>query len=105
MLISFVQGQTVLSKSACWQGLQTEVSPANSAIGLRLDGDWTPPLSPCPSEVRHFLPYSSSMGEGQRLREDGETKQLRCLTLLRDWTLWDRDWIAIGRRLGDPQAK
>ena len=52
--------------------LQAEVSPPNSAIGRRLDGDWTAigrvsPVRPCPSELRHFLPVSR-YGWSQRLR-------------------------------------
>ena len=47
--------------------LQTEISPPNSAIGPRLDGDWTAigrfsPVRPCPSELCCFLPVPGMNG-------------------------------------------
>ena len=70
--------------------LQTGVLPPNSAIGRRV-----PPVSPCPPEP-HYSCQLPGMDGGRPALEtrSQKAKQQRCPTLLRDWTLWDRDWIA-----------
>ena len=100
-----VEGQTALSKSACWQGLEA----ANRSFAAKLSECTAIGVSPCPRPAS--LPSCFQLkGRMPALFDrtaelEAEKKQQRCPTLLRDWTLRDLDWFKIGRRSGGPKAK
>ena len=81
--------------------LQTEVLPPNSAM----DHGRTAIGRVAPASL-FFLLLGMDGGSPalETRRRKAKQKQQRCPMLLRDWTLWDRDWIAIGRRLGRPSV-
>ena len=103
MLFSSAQAQAVLSKSTFWQRLQTEVSSPNSAVGPRLDGNWTAigrvlPVSPCPSELCHFLQVWMEEGSAWDKTATTEAAAMANVAPRLDpvGSRLGRDWPAIG---------